>query len=160
MSDALAFVFPGQGSQASGMLGELAAVHPQVRHTFEEASDGAGVDLWALTASEREAELNQTEFTQPALLAAGVAVWRVWQSQGGAMPARLSGHSLGEYSALVAAGTLSLHDGAKLVRHRGQLMQAAVGPGVGAMAAVIGADDALVAEVCAAVAENEIVVPG
>jgi len=159
VSDALAFVFPGQGSQASGMLGELAAVHPQVRHTFEEASDGAGVDLWALTSSEREAELNQTEFTQPALLAAGIAVWRVWKSQGGPMPARMSGHSLGEYSALVAAGALSLHDGAKLVRHRGQLMQAAVGPGVGAMAAVIGADDALVAEVCAAVAGHEVVVP-
>jgi [acyl-carrier-protein] S-malonyltransferase len=159
MADPLAFVFPGQGSQSSGMLGELASVYPLVRHTFEEASDGAAVDLWALTAGEREAELNTTEFTQPALLAAGISVWRVWQAQGGALPRRLAGHSLGEYTALVAAGTLSLADGARLVRERGRLMQAAVPAGAGAMAAVLGADEALVAEVCAAAAGNEIVVP-
>jgi [acyl-carrier-protein] S-malonyltransferase len=159
MADSLAFVFPGQGSQSSGMLGELASVYPSVRHSFEEASDGAGVDLWALTAADREDELNRTEFTQPALLAAGVAVWRVWQAQGGAQPARLAGHSLGEYTALVAAGTLSLADAARLVRERGRLMQAAVPAGSGAMAAVLGADEALIAEVCAAVAGNEVVVP-
>ena len=159
MTVQLAFVFPGQGSQSSGMLGELAAVHPSVRHSFEEASDGADVDLWALTAPGREDELNRTEFTQPALLAAGIAVWRVWQSQGGPRPVRLAGHSLGEYGALVAAGTLTLADGARLVRERGRLMQAAVAPGAGAMAAVIGSEDALVAEVCAAVAGDEIVVP-
>ncbi len=159
MSEQLAFVFPGQGSQSSGMLGELAAVFPSVRHTFEEASDGAGVDLWALTAADREAELNQTEFTQPALLAAGIAVWRVWQTQGGAQPARLAGHSLGEYSALVAAGALSLADGARLVRERGRLMQAAVPAGVGAMAAVLGADDAVVVEVCKTVAGEQVLVP-
>ncbi len=155
----LALVFPGQGSQSPGMLADLAAAFPLVRHTFEEASDGAGVDLWALTATEREAELNQTEFTQPALLAAGIAVWRVWLAQGGARPARLAGHSLGEYTALVAAGALSLADGARLVRERGRLMQAAVPAGAGAMAAVLGADDAVVADVCAAVAASEVVVP-
>jgi [acyl-carrier-protein] S-malonyltransferase len=159
MADTLAFVFPGQGSQSSGMLGELAERFPSVRETFEEASDGARVDLWALTAAERESDLNQTEFTQPALLAAGIAVWRVWQSQGGASPSRLAGHSLGEYTALVAADTLSLADGARLVRERGRLMQAAVLPGAGAMAAVLGTEDALVAEACAAVAGSQVVVP-
>jgi [acyl-carrier-protein] S-malonyltransferase len=159
MSAQLAFVFPGQGSQSSGMLGELAGSFPLVRQTFEEASDGAGVDLWALTVADSDAELNRTEFTQPALLAAGIAVWRVWQSQGGPMPSRLAGHSLGEYTALVAAGTLSLADGARLVRERGRLMQQAVPAGVGAMAAVLGSDDALVAEVCEAVAGRQVVVP-
>lgn len=159
VADPLAFVFPGQGSQASGMLGELAGLYPLVREVFEEASDGAGVDLWALTAAGREDDLNRTEFTQPALLAAGIAVWRVWLAQGGARPGRLAGHSLGEYSALVAAEVLSLADGARLVRERGRLMQAAVPAGAGSMAAVIGAEDALVAEVCTAVSDHEVVVP-
>jgi [acyl-carrier-protein] S-malonyltransferase len=159
MGAELAMVFPGQGSQSSGMLGELAASHALVRQTFEEASDGADVDLWALTAAGREDELNRTEFTQPALLAAGIAVWRVWLAQGGVRPARLAGHSLGEYSALVAAGVLDLAAGARLVRERGRLMQAAVAPGAGAMAAVIGAEDELVAEVCSAVAGDGVVVP-
>lgn len=118
----LAFVFPGQGSQSLGMLAELAELHPQVRETFDEASDGAGTDLWALSQGGPEEMLGRTEYTQPALLAAGIAVWRLWQEQGGATPARLAGHSLGEYTALVAAGALSLHDGAHLVRIRGQLM--------------------------------------
>ena len=119
----LAFVFPGQGSQSVGMLAELAAREPVVREAFAEASEGAGIDLWTLSQEGPEEQLNRTEFTQPALLAAGVAVWRAWQRRGGAQPALLAGHSLGEYSALVAAGTLSLGDGARLVRLRGQLMQ-------------------------------------
>ncbi|HRF84513.1 MAG TPA: ACP S-malonyltransferase, partial [Pseudoxanthomonas sp.] len=98
----LAFVFPGQGSQSVGMLAELAELHPQVRDAFVEASDGAGVDLWALSQGGPEEMLNRTEYTQPALLAAGVAVWRAWQAQGGPQPALLAGHSLGEYTALVA----------------------------------------------------------
>ncbi len=159
MNPTLAFVFPGQGSQSLGMLAELGAAHPEVRAAFDEASAGAGVDLWALSQQGPEEQLNQTEFTQPALLAAGVATWRAWQARGGATPAWLAGHSLGEYAALVAAGAISLADGAKLVRERGRLMQLAVPAGTGAMAAVLGAEDALVAEVCAAVSGDEVVVP-
>ena len=155
----LAFVFPGQGSQSIGMLAELAELHPQIRETFAEASEGAGVDLWALTQGGPEEQLNRTEFTQPALLAASIAVWRLWNAQGGAKPAVLAGHSLGEYTALVAAGALTLHDGAHLVRLRGQLMQDAAPTGVGAMAAVLGAEDALVLEVCAEAAGSQVVVP-
>lgn len=141
------------------MLADLAHVHPQIRQTFAEASEGAGVDLWALSQDGPEETLNRTEYTQPALLAAGVAVWRAWQAQGGAQPALLAGHSLGEYSALVAAGALSLQDGARLVRLRGQLMQDAAPAGSGAMAAVLGAEDALVQEVCAQAAAGQVVVP-
>jgi [acyl-carrier-protein] S-malonyltransferase len=159
MSQSIAFVFPGQGSQSLGMLAELAAAHPQVQATFAEASEGAGVDLWALSQQGPEEQLNQTEFTQPALLAAGVAVWRAWQAQGGPAPSLLAGHSLGEYAALVAAGAITLADGARLVRERGRLMQLAVPAGTGAMAAVLGTEDALVAEVCAAVSGDEVVVP-
>ena len=158
MSNTLALVFPGQGSQSLGMLAELAAAHGEVHQAFAEASEGAGVDLWALSQQGPEEQLNRTEFTQPALLAAGIAVWRVWQARGGAMPAQLAGHSLGEYAALVAAGALSLADGAKLVRERGRLMQEAVPAGSGAMAAVLGADDALVEEVCAGIAAPEVAV--
>ncbi|MCX7032831.1 MAG: ACP S-malonyltransferase [Arenimonas sp.] len=159
MSQMLAFVFPGQGSQSLGMLADLAAAQPLVRETFEEASEGAGVDLWALSQQGPEEQLNQTEFTQPALLAAGVAVWRTWLSQGGACPAVLAGHSLGEYAALVAAGSISLADGARLVRERGRLMQLAVPAGTGAMAAVLGAEDAMVEEVCTQVSGDGVVVP-
>lgn len=155
----LAFVFPGQGSQSVGMLAELAAHHALVRQTFDEASAGAGVDLWALSQQGPEDELNRTEITQPALLAASIAVWRVWRERGGAQPAQLAGHSLGEYSALVAAGALSLVDAAGLVAERGRLMQAAVPPGVGAMAAIIGGDDAQIEQVCAEVAGGETVSP-
>ncbi|MGN0863491.1 MAG: ACP S-malonyltransferase [Stenotrophomonas koreensis] len=154
-----AFVFPGQGSQSLGMLADIAAAHPSIIDTFAEASAGAGVDLWALAQQGPEAQLGQTEFTQPVLLAASIALWRLWQARGGAQPAVLSGHSLGEYSALVAAGALSLHDGARLVRLRGQLMQAACPAGVGGMAAVLGADDALVAEVCQQAAQGQVLVP-
>ena len=122
----LAFVFPGQGSQSQGMLAELAAAHPLIAETFAEASEGAGVDLWQISLDNPEDRLNQTEFTQPALLAANIALWRLWQEQVLPQPAILSGHSLGEYAALVASGALSLKDGAYLVRLRGQFMQAAV----------------------------------
>jgi [acyl-carrier-protein] S-malonyltransferase len=155
----LAFVFPGQGSQSIGMLAELGELHAQVRETFSEASDGAGVDLWTLSQGGPEVMLNRTEYTQPALLAASVAVWRLWQAQGGAKPSHLAGHSLGEYSALVAAGAISLRDAAHLVRIRGQAMQDAAPEGVGAMAAVLGAEDALVEEVCREVSGDHVVVP-
>ena len=156
----LAFVFPGQGSQSLGMLGDLAGQYAAiVRDTFAEASEGAGADLWTLSQDGPEEQLNRTEFTQPALLAAGVAVWRVWQQRGGAQPPVLAGHSLGEYTALVAADALSLRDGARLVRLRGQLMQDAAPSGTGAMAAVLGAEDELVLEVCKAASGEEMVVP-
>lgn len=155
----LAFVFPGQGSQSLAMLAELSELHPVVRETFAEASDGADVDLWALSQGGPEEQLNRTEYTQPALLAAGVAVWRAWRRQGGATPAALAGHSLGEYSALVAAGAITLRDAAHLVRIRGQLMQGAAPAGTGAMAAVIGADDELVRTACSEASGDEVVVP-
>lgn len=141
------------------MLAELAELHPQVRDTFAEASEGAGVDLWALSQGGPEEQLNRTEYTQPALLAAGIAVWRLWGANNGVMPAVLAGHSLGEYTALVAAGALSLRDGAHLVRLRGQLMQEAAPTGVGAMAAVLGAEDALVQEICEQASGSQVVVP-
>lgn len=159
ISPSLAFVFPGQGSQSVGMLADLADAHPQVRATFDEASQGAAIDLWKLSAQGPEDQLNSTENTQPALLAASVAVWRVWQALDGAQPAQLSGHSLGEYSALVCAGALSLHDAAALVAERGRLMQAAVPAGVGAMAAILGGDDAQIAAVCEEVAQGQVVAP-
>lgn len=155
----IAMIFPGQGSQSVGMLAELAAAHAEVRQAFDEASAGAGRDLWALTSQGPEDDLNSTENTQPALLAASVAVWRVWRKLGGAQPAQLSGHSLGEYSALVCAGALPLHEAAGLVAERGRLMQAAVPAGVGAMAAILGGDDAQIAEVCADVAQGQVVSP-
>ena len=158
-SNPVALVFPGQGSQAVGMLAELAELHPVLKATFQEASEGAGVDLWALSQGGPEEMLNRTEYTQPALLAAGVAVWRLWSEQGGTMPSVLAGHSLGEYTALVAAGALSLQDGAHLVRIRGQLMQDAAPAGTGAMAAVLGAEDALVEAVCAEASGAQVVVP-
>lgn len=155
----LAFVFPGQGSQSVGMLAELAAAHPQVREAFREASDGAGRDLWELAQCGPAEDLDRTENTQPALLAAGVAVWRAWRDAGGTIPALLAGHSLGEYSALVCAGVISLHDAAGLVAERGRLMQAAVPGKTGAMAAVLGGDDEEIARVCAEVADGQVVAP-
>ena len=141
------------------MLAELAELHPSIRDTFAEASDGAGVDLWSLSQGGPEEMLGRTEYTQPALLAAGIAVWRLWQSREGTAPSALAGHSLGEYTALVAAGALSLRQGAHLVRLRGQLMQEAAPAGIGAMAAVLGADDDIVADVCRQASESQIVVP-
>ncbi len=156
----LAFVFPGQGSQSVGMLKELSELFPIILETFAEGSEGANVDLWQISQDNPDDQLNQTEFTQPALLTANIALWRLWQQQGGAQPSVLSGHSLGEYAALVASGALNLHDGAKLVRMRGQFMQTAVPAGVGAMAAVLGAEDDLVTATCKSSSTNEsMVVP-
>ena len=159
MTASLAFIFPGQGSQSVGMLADLASANDTIRATFDEASVGAGVDLWALSQDGPEDQLNRTEFTQPALLAASVALWRLWQARGGATPLALAGHSLGEYSALVAADALDLADAARLVRLRGQLMQAAVPVGVGLMVAVLGADDAVIEAACAEAAQHGVVVP-
>ena len=155
----LAFVFPGQGSQSVGMLAELGAEFPEVRKTFDEASEGAGLDLWTLARSGPEAELGKTENTQPALLAASVAVWNVWLAQGGPMPAQMAGHSLGEYSALVCAGALPLREAAALVAERGRLMQVAVPAGIGSMAAVLGAEDEVIRQVCKEVSDDEVVTP-
>lgn len=144
----LAFVFPGQGSQSIGMLAELAAAHGEVEETFAEASEVLGYDLWSLVQNGPEERLNQTEQTQPAMLAAGVAVWRVWQASNGATPALLAGHSLGEYSALVCAGSLDFSTAAGLVAARGRYMQEAVPVGQGAIAAVLGLDDDKAIEAC------------
>ncbi|MES9859329.1 MAG: ACP S-malonyltransferase [Candidatus Thiodiazotropha sp. LLP2] len=150
-------VFPGQGSQSVGMLRDLADAFPIVTETFNEASDVLGYDLWAMVQSGPAESLNQTEVTQPAMLAAGVAVWRVWQDQQGPMPKLMAGHSLGEYSALVCAGVLSFSDAAKLVAERGKFMQSAVPEGSGSMAAILGLDDDAVREVCANAASGEVV---
>jgi [acyl-carrier-protein] S-malonyltransferase len=153
----LAFVFPGQGSQSVGMVTDLANTYPEVKKLFAQASDILGKDLWQLVTEGPVEELNQTHNTQPALLAAGVALWEVWCKHSNIRPAWLAGHSLGEYTALVCAKSLSFADGIKLVAQRGLLMQEAVPAGVGAMAAILGLDDAQVIAACAAVAENEIV---
>ncbi|KTC23826.1 malonyl CoA-ACP transacylase [Pseudomonas putida] len=157
MSASLAFVFPGQGSQSLGMLAELGAQYPLVIDTFREASEALGYDLWALTQQGPEEQLNQTDKTQPAILTASIALWRLWLAEGGARPAFVSGHSLGEYSALVAAGSLSLGEAVKLVKRRGELMQEAVPVGQGAMAAILGLDDAVVVDLCAQAAQGEVV---
>lgn len=154
-----AFVFPGQGSQTVGMLSELAANYPVIEETFREASDVLGYDLWALTQQGPAEELNKTWQTQPALLTASVALWRVWQQQGGKTPSLMAGHSLGEYSALVCAGVLAFTDAVRLVELRGKLMQAAVPEGTGAMAAIIGLDDAAIAKACEEAAQGQIVSP-
>lgn len=159
MSKKFALVFPGQGSQTVGMLNELYQEFSVVQDTFAEASAALGYDLWQLVANGPEESLNETHRTQPALLTASVAVWRVWQQQGGATPAFMAGHSLGEYSALVCAGVLSLADAVKLVEKRGQYMQTAVPAGTGAMSAIIGLDDDLIAKACADAAQGEVVAP-
>lgn len=153
----LALVFPGQGSQSVGMLADLASSHSCVNETFNEASDALGYDLWKLIQSGPAEDLNQTQRTQPAMLAAGVAVWRVWRSLGGPPPTIMAGHSLGEYTALVCAGAMSFGDTTKLVALRGQFMQEAVPAGEGAMAAVLGLDDETVIEVCAKVQGEDVV---
>ncbi|MBZ0071315.1 MAG: ACP S-malonyltransferase [Gammaproteobacteria bacterium] len=157
MNKQLAIVFPGQGSQSVGMLAELAGAHSEVEATFAEASTVLGYDLWALVQDGPEADLNQTDRTQPAMLAAGVAVWRIWTRQGGAAPAFLAGHSLGEYTALVCAGSLAFSDGIRLVAERGRRMQVAVPAGIGAMAAILGLDDDQVRAACSAAAQGEVV---
>jgi [acyl-carrier-protein] S-malonyltransferase len=154
-----AFVFPGQGSQSVGMLGALAGSGEAVRSTFEEASGVLGYDLWKLVAEGPEDALNATERTQPAMLAAGVATWRAWRAQGGAMPAVLSGHSLGEFTALVCAQSLDFRATVELVRFRGQFMQEAVPAGTGAMAAILGLDDEAVDAACREAAQGSVVEP-
>lgn len=157
MSASLAFVFPGQGSQSLGMLAELGAQHAIVRDTFAEASAALGYDLWALVQEGPEERLNQTDKTQPAILTVSIALWRLWQAEGGVLPAYVAGHSLGEYSALVAAGSLAFADAVKLVERRGQLMQEAVPAGTGGMAAILGLEDADVLAACAEAAQGEVV---
>ena len=154
----LAFVFPGQGSQAIGMMSGFAG-HPVVRETFAEASAALGDDLWKLVEEGPAEALNLTTNTQPVMLTAGVAVYRAWLASGGAKPAVMAGHSLGEYTALVAAGTLAFADAVPLVRFRAQAMQDAVPAGVGAMAAIMGGDDDAVAAACVEAAQGQVVEP-
>ncbi len=142
-----AIVFPGQGSQSLGMLSDLADNFPSVKNTFEDASDVLGFDLWKLTQEDQEG-LNQTQNTQPAMLAAGYATYRVLECEIDLSPTCMAGHSLGEYTALSASGALNFSDGIKLVRQRAELMQSAVSPGVGAMAAILGLDDKTVIKIC------------
>lgn len=152
-----AFLFPGQGSQSVGMLAEAAEAWPIVATTFSEASQVLGFDLWSICQNGPEEELNSTAVTQPALLTASVALWRQWFVAGGKSPDFLAGHSLGEYSALVAAESLNFFDAVKLVRLRGELMQNAVPAGEGRMAAVLGLEDDVVIAACEAAAEDEVV---
>lgn len=154
---AFAMVFPGQGSQSLGMLSALAEQEPLVIDTFAEASEVLGYDLWQLCQQGPEARLGTTEVTQPAMLAAGVATWRVWRKSGGAMPLAMAGHSLGEYTALVCADAIAFSTAIDLVRFRGQAMQSAVPAGQGAMAAILGLDDAEVVAACAQAAQGEVV---
>jgi [acyl-carrier-protein] S-malonyltransferase len=151
-----AFVFPGQGSQSLGMLADFAERVP-VRQAFQEASGALDLDLWQLAQEGPEEALNSTENTQPLLLTAGVALWKLWEQAGGARPDRLAGHSLGEYTALTCAGVITLGDAVRLVRRRGELMQAAVADGEGRMAAILGLDDDQVRQACADAAQGEVV---
>ncbi|BFM07155.1 ACP S-malonyltransferase [Halioxenophilus aromaticivorans] len=155
----LAFVFPGQGSQSKGMLAEMAQEHLEVLKTFEQASAVLGYDLWALSQTDESGQIDMTEVTQPLLLTASVALWRVWQFLGGPQPQVLAGHSLGEWSALVCAGVVKFEDAIELVRARGQFMQEAVPAGVGSMAAIIGLDDETTRQCCEQAALGEVVVP-
>jgi [acyl-carrier-protein] S-malonyltransferase len=158
MTNSIAFLFPGQGSQAVGMGKELARHHAVARHTFDEADEALGYKLSQLCFEGPEEQLRLTEITQPAILTASVAAWRVLKEKG-LMPAFVAGHSLGEYSAHVAAGTLSLADAVRTVRNRGKYMQEAVPVGVGAMAAILGLELEKVTEVCADAAQGEVCEP-
>jgi len=153
----IGFVFPGQGSQKLGMLADLAAGSGVVTDTFAEASAVLGKDLWEVSQIDRNEQLNQTDITQPVLLAASVAIWRVWQGQQGPQPSILAGHSLGEYSALVCSGVLAFEDAIQLVHQRGLYMQAAVSVGTGKMAAIVGLDDDKIAGLCEQAAQGEVV---
>lgn len=152
-----AIVFPGQGSQSTGMQARLAADYEEVRRTWSEAGEALDLDLWGIAQSGPDERLGDTTITQPAMLAAGVAAWRAWQGAGGSRPAAMAGHSLGEYTALVCADALPFGDAVRLVRRRAELMQAAVPVGQGAMAAVLGLDDAVVVGVCRDAAGDEVV---
>jgi [acyl-carrier-protein] S-malonyltransferase len=153
----VAFVFPGQGSQSVGMLADLATKYPVVTETFTEASEALRQDLWRIVREGPEETLNRTDVTQPVMLAAGVATWRVWQARGGAMPRVMAGHSLGEYTALVCAGAIDFAAAVQLVAFRGRCMQEAVPAGHGAMAAILGLEDAQVSAACAQAAQGEVV---
>lgn len=157
MSQPLALIFPGQGSQQLGMLRELAERYSVVGTTFEEASDALGYDLWKVVQEGPEATLNATACTQPALLSASVAIWRVWQELEGPRPTVMAGHSLGEYSAMVCAGVMGFAEGVQLVRFRGEAMQDAVPAGEGGMAAILGLADDAVEAACASAAQGDIV---
>ncbi|MBI0157002.1 MULTISPECIES: ACP S-malonyltransferase [Gilliamella] len=154
-----AMVFPGQGSQAVGMLKDLAENYSVVKSTFDEASQVLGYDLWTLVQDGPAEELNKTWQTQPALLAASVAIYRVWQSINGPQPEFMAGHSLGEYSALVCAGVIDFKDAIKLVELRGKLMQEAVPSGTGAMFAIIGLDNDSIRKACEEAAQGQVVAP-
>lgn len=151
----LALLFPGQGSQSVGMMAGFTGTNT-VKDTFAEASDVLGVDFWKMATEENDL-LNLTQHTQPLMLTAGIATWRVYQDSNGAQPAFLAGHSLGEYSALVASEAISFADALPLVKFRAEAMQSAVPEGVGAMAAILGLEDAAVNEICAASAQGEVV---
>jgi [acyl-carrier-protein] S-malonyltransferase len=153
----LAFVFPGQGSQSIGMMSALAKVSPVIESTFAEASATLGYDLWRRCQEGPLEALNSTECTQPAMLTAGVATYRLWRERGGAQPALMAGHSLGEFTALVSANTLDFKTAVDLVKYRGELMQAAVSPGQGAMAAILGLEDIDIDEACREAAQGEVV---
>ena len=155
----LAFVFPGQGSQSVGMLGLLADSYPEVKATFAEASAALGYDLWTIAANGPEDRLNQTEITQPAMLSAGVAVWRAWQKDGGPQPVIMAGHSLGEYTALACAGAIEFKDAVMLVADRGRFMQEAVPAGQGGMAAILGLEDNQVRALCEQAAQGDVLSP-
>lgn len=155
----LAVVFPGQGSQSVGMLAALGARETAIRATFATASEALGRDLWQLAQAGPEAELNRTEITQPLMLAAGVAVWRAWRARAGEAPSMLAGHSLGEYTALVCAEALRFEDAVRLVADRARFMQEAVPAGSGAMAALLGVDDAGARSLCAQAAQGEVLAP-
>lgn len=158
MSKKFAVVFPGQGSQSVGMLADMANEHAEIKETFTRASQVLGYDLWALAQSGPQEELNLTEITQPLLLTSSVAIWKVWQSNGGTLPSFMGGHSLGEYSALVCSKVIEFEAAVNLVQQRGKLMQEAVPVGTGAMSAVLGLDDAKVVEICAALSTEEAVI--
>ncbi len=153
------FVFPGQGSQKLGMLNDLAKQYPEIKETFDIASEVLQRDLWEISQTDGENLLDRTDITQPILLTASVAIWRAWQAAGGAKPRVFAGHSLGEYSALVCAEALEFRDAVTLVNRRGLYMQNAVPVGVGKMAAIVGLDEAKILEICEEVAEGEVVSP-
>ena len=155
----LGFVFPGQGSQKVGMLADLASGFSLVEETFSEASAALGEDLWQIVQLDAQQKLNQTDITQPVLLAASVAIWRVWQSLDGPQAAILAGHSLGEYSALVCSGVLRFADAVQLVHQRGRFMQSAVSAGSGKMAAIVGLDDKKITQLCEQASGGELVSP-
>lgn len=144
----IAMVFPGQGSQSQGMQADLAAEFPVVQETYAEASEILGYDLWHLVQDGPAERLGETVVTQPAMLAAGMAAYRVWQAAGGSLPAQMAGHSLGEYTALVCAGAVGFADAMRVVKRRSELMQEAVPVGIGAMAAVLGLDDEAIVALC------------